>query len=290
MHFLHQSMRYTVLKQKIEVLVECGTSFQPLTIALSLLMEQYEIAKVHILTTHSAMEGAEKVVETFFPKQLYVIYGELVDANGTVYDQSEYAKNIQSAIKNLRHDPICIIASGTNWMTWQFSLATRDLPVFVVKTAKQFEEKSFFPQNEPLAIASCGQIGENDGATPIVYLQRLHNTTTPHKISIEEKTINFLGHEIELTPQLAAMYAYLLEKGGQLDLSMDHTDEFNMFCESNAVFDNERVPVDNFVSRFKPNISKINSLFEESHELVKKHLIIERDGNRCYIASWELIL
>lgn len=278
------------MKPKIEVLIECGTTYQPLTIAFSLLMEQYEIVRAHILTTHSAMEAVEKVVETFFPKQLYIIYGELVDASGTIHDQSEYAANIQSAIKSLRHDAVCIIASGTNWMTWQFSLATREFPTYVVKTAKQFEEKSFFPQKEPLAIASCGEVGENDGSMPIVYLQRLHHSPNTDRISVEDKTVKFLGHEVELTPQLAAMYAYLLTKGGQLDLSIDHTDEFNSFCETRDAFDNDRVPVEDFHSRFKPNISKINAILEESHELVQRHLFIERDGNRFYIRGWELIL
>ncbi len=90
--------------------------------------------------------------------------------------------------------------------------------------------------------------------------------------------------------RLAAMYAYMLHNGGMLDLSVEHTDTFNKFCEANISFNNERVPVDNFQARFKPNISKINAQLEESHALVQKHLIIQRDGNRFYIAGCELIL
>lgn len=278
------------MKPKIELLIECGTTYQPLTIAFSLLMEQYEITRAHILTTHSAMEAVEKVVETFFPKQLYIIYGELVDANGTIHDQAEYAKNLNFAIKSLKHDAIAIIASGTNWMTWQFSLATKDYPTYVVKTQKPFEEKSFFPHKEALAISECGKISTNDENTPITYLQRLYHTPETKRLFVEGTTIKFLGHEIELTPQLAAMYAYMIHKGGQLDLSVDHTDEFNRFCEVNSSFDNERVPVDNFQSRFKPNVSKINAIFEESHELVKKHLPIDRESNRFFMLGWELVL
>jgi hypothetical protein len=33
------------MKPKIELLIECGTTYQPLTIAFSLLMEQYEITR-----------------------------------------------------------------------------------------------------------------------------------------------------------------------------------------------------------------------------------------------------
>jgi|GEM_PF-3423404 len=278
------------MKPKIEALIESGTTYQPLTIALSLLEEQYDIVKIHILTTHSAMEAVNKVLETFYPKQLYVIYGELVDAVGSLYDQAEYDKNIKTAVKSLKHDAVAIIASGTNWMTWQFSLATKDFPAFIVKTAKPYEEKSFFPQKEPLAISECGKVDENDGSTPVVYLQRLYCSSNVEKITVENKTIKFLGHEVGLTPQLAAMYAYLLHKGGQLDLSNDHTCDFNTFCENNSAFDNERVPVDSFHARFKPNVSKINAQFEEAHELVRKHLVIERDNNRFYIVGWELIL
>jgi hypothetical protein len=278
------------MKPKIEVLIECGTTYQPLAIAFSLLMEQYEIVKAHILTTHSCMEAVEKVVETFFPKQLYIIYGELVDANGNIHDQAEYAKNINSAIKSLKNDAVAVIASGTNWMTWQFSLATREYPTYVVKTAKAYEEKSFFPQNEPLAIASCGKIGENDGSTPIVYLQKLHHSPSNDRISVKDKTVKFLGHEIELTPQLAAMYAYLLDNGGVIDLSTNHTDAFNAFCEKSSVFDNERVPVDSFHARFKPNVSKINAELEKAHDLVKRHLVIGRENNKFFIIGWELFL
>jgi hypothetical protein len=277
------------LKPKIELLIECGLTYQPLTIALSLLSEQYEIAKVHILTTHSAMQAVEKVVETFFPKQLYIIYGELVDANGTEHDQAEFLQNIQTAVNSLQNSAIAIIASGTNWMTWQFCNALKEYDTYVVKTAKPFEEKSFFPQYEKLAIAECGKIGENEQDVPIVYLQKLYTKPQKQKLAIDAKTIKFLGHEIELTTQLAAMYAYLIENNGMVDLGVEHTDIYNKFCELNSAFDNERALVDSFAARFRPNVSKINTIIEEHHELAQKHLVIERDGNRFFISGYELI-
>lgn len=281
---------YFAMKPKIELLLQCGVTYQPLTIAFSLLKERYEIVRAHIITTYSAMPAIEKVLETFFPEQLYIIYGELVDAAGSAHDQFEYAANINIALKTTKHDVIGIIASGTSWMTWHFCKATSEIDTYIVKTSKAFEEKSFFPQNEILAIDERGIIGENCGKTPVVYLQKLYNKPQATKIYVDNKKIVFLGHSIELPTQLAAMYAFLIEKGGNLDLSNDYTVEFNLFCEKNQAFDNERAIVDSFQARFKPNVSKINSILGDAPDLAKKHLVIERDNNRFYMSGWELVL
>lgn len=159
--------------EKIELIIQCGLTYQPLTIAISLLQERYEIQKLHIVTTHSAMKGAEDVMDSFFASLNYTVYGEFVDGGGSDSDQSEYVLLLRQIRDGLRHQPLAVIASGTNWMTYHFARELEGVPTFVVKTAKAFEEKSFFPQNEKVAVNDYGEVARNDGKTPIVYLQRL---------------------------------------------------------------------------------------------------------------------
>ncbi len=277
------------MKDKIEILISCGLTYQPLTIAISLLSEQYEITKAHILTTHNCMAQIEQVMDTLLPEQPYIIYGELVDANGDECDQAEFLHNIKTALNTLKNEAVAVIASGTNWMTWQFCSALKEKDTYIVKTSKPFEEKSFFPQYEKLAVSNCGQISKNEQDSQIVYLQKLHNKPQTQKLIMDAKTVKFLNQNIELATQLAAMYAYLIQNNGILDLSHEHTDMYNKFCELNTTFDNERAFVDSFADRFKPNVSKINAILENHHALVQKHLVIKRDGSKFFISGYELI-
>lgn len=274
--------------EKIELIIQCGLTYQPLTIAVSLLAEKYDIQKLHIVTTYSAMKGAEEVMDAFFGSLNYSVYGEFVDATGSESDQAEYALNLRNILLSLKHKPIAVIASGTNWMTYHFARELEEVPTFVVKTAKAFEEKSFFPQNEPIAVAECGGVAINDGKTPVVYLQRLCPECNEKRFFVRERTLHFLGHEIELTLQEAAMFAFLAACGGVLDLESDYTAEFNAFCEANEYYDNYRVFVEEFTGRFRQTVSKINSKLEEYPPIVQKHLSIERKGSRYEINPFVL--
>ncbi|MDD3465744.1 MAG: hypothetical protein PHE67_01250 [Campylobacterales bacterium] len=269
--------------QNIEAIIQCGMTYQPLTIAISLISQTYTLSRVHILTTHSAMHGIEKIMDEFFGNLNYAVYGDFVDANGSEYDQSEYISNIEMILKNIKYQPIAVVASGTNWMTHHFSKKMIDMPIYVVKTMPAFEEKSFFPQNEPLAIGECGTIVQNDGKTPVCYLQKLIFENKPNRFFVEGRVVHFLGHQVELTLQEAAMFAFLASVGGVIDLEDDYTLEFNSFCESNSYYDNNRVFVDEFTGRFRQTVSKINSKLDECTPIVKKHLTIERRGNKYEI-------
>lgn len=267
--------------EKIELIIQCGLTYQPLTIAISLLGEKYDIQKLHIVTTHSAMKGAKEVMDAFFASLDCCIYGEFVEATGSQSDQAEYVLNLRHALGLLKHTPIAIIASGTNWMTYHFANELHNIPTFVVKTAKAFEEKSFFPQNEPIAIGGCGGVSINDGKTSIVYLQKLYRECNEERFFIRGRTLYFLGNKIELTLQEAAMFSFLASHGGVLDLENDYTAEFNAFCEKNEHYDSYRVFVDEFAGRFRQTVSKINSKIEGHPTIVQEHLKIVRQGS-CY--------
>jgi len=90
----------------IEVLVECGITYQPLTIGLQLLKNTHDIKRVHVLTTYSAYEGAMLLLEEFFPDLNVIFYGEFVDVGGRLEDQREYRANVASALNFARHPVI----------------------------------------------------------------------------------------------------------------------------------------------------------------------------------------
>ncbi len=274
--------------EKIEAIIQCGLTYQPLTIAVSLLRESYDIQKLHIVSTHSAMKGVEEVMDAFFACINYTVYGEFVDSIGSESDQSEYASVLNGILQNLKYKPIAIVASGTNWMTYHFARELSEVSTFVVKTVKAFEEKSFFPQNEIVGTTECGEIVINDGKNPIVYLQRLSPQKVEKRFFVQERSIFFLGYEVELTLQEAAMFAFLAFNGGVLDLDNDYTDEFNGFCEADTHYDNYRVFVEEFTGRFRQNISKINGKLDEYPAIIKKHLTIERKGSRYEINRFVL--
>jgi hypothetical protein len=227
-------------------------------------------------------------MDAFFASLNYSVYGEFVDAAGSVSDQHEYKTALENIKHSIRHTPIAIVASGTNWMTYHFAKSLHGIPSFIVKTAPAFEEKSFFPQNEPIAVGACGTVTQNDGKTPIVYLQKLIEGEESARFFVEERSLFFLGHKIELTLQEAAMFAFLAYCGGVVDLENDYTAQFNAFCESHQSYDNYRVFVDEFTGRFRQTVSKINSKLEEYPPIVQKHLTIERKANRYEINPFVL--
>lgn len=274
--------------EKIELIIQCGLAYQPLTIALSLLGESYDIQRLHIVATHSAMKGAEDVMDAFFASLNYSVYGEFVDAAGSESDQEEYALNLRRVKNSIKRPAIAVIASGTNWMTYHFAKELDGIPAFVVKTAKAFEEKSFFPQKEPIALNENGIAVVNDGKTPIVYLQRLDLISKEKRFFVKERTLSFLGHKIELTLQEAAMFSFLAACGGALDLENDYTKEYNAFCETSQSYDNCRVFVEEFTGRFRQTVSKINAKLEECPAIVQKHLTVKRSGSKYEINPFAL--
>lgn len=273
----------------IEVLVECGTTYQPLTIGLHLLQQRYRIERVHILTTRSGYEGARTVMEEFLETMNVITYGTFVDGEGTASDQAEYRANIAMALSYAKHPVVALIASGTNWMTWIFSQMLREHPCYSVRTKKEFKDKCFLPQENVIGTDEEGNVYRYEGS--ISTLMELQNTPNGARLYLQDKTLHFIGRRAErFSMQEAAMYAYLLSLGGVLDLQTDHTERFNAFCESSEEYATERTLVDEFAQRFRHNVSKINAKLEASHELIRMHLTIERDGERYTLKSPEALL
>jgi hypothetical protein len=48
--------------------------------------------------------------------------------------------------------------------------------------------------------------------------------------------------------------------------------------------------VEDFVGRFRQNVSKINAKIEEAHPIVIRHLTIEREGERYRLRTVESLL
>lgn len=271
----------------IEVLIECGTTYQPLTIGLQLLKNTYDIKRVHVLTTFSAYEGAMTIIEEFFPNVSVIYYGEFVDGGGRLEDQREYRSNVQSALRFAKHPVIGLVASGRNWMTWIFSQLMSQHPCFYVKTRKEFEDKCFLAQENIIGTDDEGNVYRHEGVVSM--LMPLQGEISTPRLYVRDRKISFLGHEIALTMQEAAMYDYLLRCGGELLSDEDHTSTYNAFCESHEDYDTERSLVDNFRDRFRQNVSKINSKIEETHPIVIRHLIIEREGERYRLRTVETL-
>lgn len=272
----------------IEVIVECGTTYQPLTIGLQLLKSTYNVKRVHVLTTFSAYEGAMTVIEEFFPDMNVIYYGEFVDGGGRLEDQREYRKNVESALGYARHEVFGLVASGTNWMTWIFSQAMHAHPCYYVKTRKEFEDKCFLPQENIIGTDAEGNVYRNEGS--VSSLMPLQGEVDLPRLFVQDRKISFLGHEVSLTMQEAAMFDYLLRCGGELCVCEDHTGTFNAFCESHEDYDTERSLVEDFSSRFRQNVSKINSKIEEAHPIVVRHITIEREGERYRLRTVESLL
>ena len=271
----------------IEVLIECGTTYQPLTIGLQLLKNTHDIKRVHVLTTYSAYEGAMTIINEFFPDLNVIYYGEFVDADGKLEDQNEFRSNVTSAISYTKYPIIGLLASGTGWMTWIFSRLMSEYPCYYVKTRREFEDKCFLPQENVIGTDDEGNVYRHEGVVSM--LMPLQGSIEKPRLSVQDRKISFLGHEVTLTMQEAAMYDYLLRCGGELCSVDDHTDAYNMFCESHEDYDTERSLVDEFIPRFRQNVSKINGKIEESHPIVVRHLLIERKGDRYSLRTVEAL-
>lgn len=271
-----------------EVLVECGTTYQPITIGLHLLKNTHDIKRVHILTTFSAYEGAMTIIEEFFPDLNVIYYGEFVDGGGRLEDQREYRSNVEAALRFAKHPVIGLVASGTNWMTWIFSQMMNAHPCYYVKTRKEFEDKCFLPQENIIGTDEDGNVYRHEGS--VSSLMPLHGEVTAPRLYVRDRKVSFLGHEVALTMQEAAMFDYLLRCGGELCIEEDHTGHYNAFCESHEDYDTERSLVEDFTARFRQNVSKINSKIEEAHPIVVRHLTIERDGERYRLRTVESLL
>jgi hypothetical protein len=272
----------------IEVLIECGTTYQPLTIGLQLLKNTHNIKRVHVLTTFSAYEGAMTIIEEFFPDVSVIYYGEFVDGGGRLEDQREYRSNVESALRFVKHPVIGLVASGTNWMTWIFSQLMSQYPCYYVRTRKEFEDKCFLPQENIIGTDDEGNVYRHEGV--VSSLMPLQGNVDTPRLYVRNRKISFLGHEVSLTMQEAAMYDYLLRCGGELYSEDEHTIPYNSFCESHEDYDTERSLVEDFISRFRQNVSKINSKIEEAHPIVVRHISIERDGEKYRLRTVESLL
>jgi hypothetical protein len=272
----------------IEVLVECGITYQPLTIGLQLLKNTYDIKRIHILTTYSGYEGVKLLMDELFSDLKYITYGEFVDVEGRLEDQREYRANITSAINFSKYPIIGLVASGTVWMTWIFSQMMDGRQCFYVHTAKEFQDKCFLPQENIIGTDDNGKVYHHEGV--VSRLMPLQGDVQSPRLYVRERKISFLGHEVALTMQEAAMFDYLLRCGGELQCDGEHTDAYNAFCESHEDYDTERSLVEDFISRFRQNVSKINAKIEEAHPLVVRHLLIERDDNRYHLRTVESLL
>jgi hypothetical protein len=261
-----------------ELIIQCGTTYQPLTTALAIATKKMEIHRVHILSTFEGLQALHPVMEQYFPQVRYVGYGDYVSGRGTQSDQAEFEKNIRFVKERLEYDEVFIIASGTNWMTFIAGNHFASVPCFMVQTRREFEHKSFLPLEEPIAVDESGQLVQNDGQ--VSRLVPIKVGSKSRRFAIEESAIRFLDYRIALTNQEAAMYHYLIENGGTLDLNTDHTESFNRFCQERPEYDNNRALLDGktFADRFPTVVSKINAKLEPHAPILRHHLMLKKSN------------
>ncbi|MBB5022262.1 hypothetical protein [Desulfurispira natronophila] len=273
---------------KRNVIIQSGNIYQPLTLGISMLQEQCEINEVYVLTTFSLVPEIEKLLEHFYPDIPRRIFGMYVSAKGSASDQREYRKNIEKVLGLAGVDSVAMIASGTNWMTWHFARFLGDMEAYTVRTRKEFQDKSFLPEEDAVTVDTAGNVIHHEGK--VSELVPLNADCPRPRLDIRGRTIHFLDHHIELPAQQAAMYAFMIEKGCRLDMRHDYTAEFNDFCERSPEHDSYRAILDNgktFYERFRQNVSKINSKLRECDEIVRLHLSIEKEED-CPVDVYRL--
>jgi len=161
-------------------------------------------------------------------------------------------------------------------------------PCYYVKTRKEFEDKCFLPQENIIGTDDEGNVYRHEGVVSM--LMPLQGEVNMPRLYVRDRKVSFVGHEVALTMQEAAMFDYLLKCGGVVCCEEEHTSAYNAFCESHEDYDTERSLVEDFVSRFRQNVSKINSKIEEAHPIVIRHLTIERDGDSYRLRTIESLL
>lgn len=263
-----------------DFIIQCGITYQPLIIGLNLLKEKYKPGKIYIAATFPAVHAVETLLNEYFPDTPHIIKGEFVSGKGCESDQREYEQILKSYVTEAEN-PVCLIASGTNWMTFLFSKTAADCECYTVRTHKDFQQKSFTPTQERFTANSEGKLIKNN--EKVCELVPFMVYEEEARLRIYGKTLYFLGHEITLAQQEAAMLAYFLHLGGELDISENHKDEFNKFCESRPEYDSYRVMLDDdknsdFADRFKQNVSKINAALKENDKIIFHHLKLVRTG------------
>ncbi|UCZ57718.1 hypothetical protein LGV61_05435 [Desulfurispirillum indicum] len=260
------------------LIIQSGNIYQPMTMGISMVRERCEIGEVFVLTTFSLVPEIDKLLNRFFPDIPRRIFGMYVSAKGSASDQREYRKNVEKVLRLAGENPIAMIASGTNWMTWHFARYLGDMEAYTVRTRKEFQEKSFLPERDAVTVDPAGNVIHHEGQ--ICELVPLNADCPRPRLDIQGRTIHFLDHHIELPMQQAAMYAFMVENGCHLDMREDYTQAFNDFCERSPQFDSYRSMLDegkSFHERFKQNVSKINSHLRQCEEIVRLHLSIEKD-------------
>lgn len=269
-----------------DFIIQCGITYQPFVIGLNLLQEKYAPGKIYIATTYPAVSAIRTLMSEYFPNIEYIIEGCFVSGKGCYSDQNEYTR----IIKNFEQEainPVCLIASGTNWMTYLFSKLLLEAECYTIRTHKDFQQKSFTPEQDRFSADSNGRlvkVCENEKISELVLLK---NDEDSRRLSINGKTVCFLGQKITFAQQEAAMFAYFLHIGGELDIRDNHKEEFNRFCENDAQYDSYRVMLDDdddtsFADRFKQNVSKINGTLKTCDKIIQNHLKIIREDSFYY--------
>ncbi|MEF3191403.1 MAG: hypothetical protein K6347_02455 [Campylobacterales bacterium] len=264
-----------------DIIIQCGITYQPLTIGIDLLQKTHSLGTLHLITTHVGIDAIKELMSHYFPHLSYRIYGHFVDGEGNAHDQAEFAREIQNALSSCQHEIYGLIASGTNWMTSIFSKLLIDKPLFVIQTQKEFKDRGFLPEEDKIV---------PDGNGNIVHRRQSISKLVPVSIDlalerfmIKDRTLSFMGRSVQLSLQEAAMYDYFYQVcQGSIDLAIDHTDTYNQWCETHPEYDNYRVFVEEFAPRFRQNISKINKKIMEGSQIVAKYLKIHKIDHNIF--------
>lgn len=267
-----------------DFIIQCGITYQPFVIGINLLKERYTPRKIYVVSTFPAVNAVSTLMNEYFPDIEYIIKGDYISGKGCLADQTEYTQIIKRFMEEAEA-PVCLIASGTNWMTFLFSKLIADTECYTVRTHKDFQQKSFTPSKEQFTANSEGRLIKT--YEKVSELVPLAAYNSEQRLRICGKTLYFLGHRVTFAHQEAAMLAYFLHIGGELDIREEHKNEFNKFCENNAEYDSYRVMLDDdsdsgFADRFRQNISKINSTLKTCDEIIYHHLKLIKENQFHY--------
>jgi hypothetical protein len=296
-----------------ELIIECGIDYEPLIIGISLLSQKLnaQIDYIHILTTREAREQIEFSMQKHLPGleegHHFSIYADNISGDGSSIDQLNYSKTMYKIIENYRlyqskHSLKFIIASGRSWMTFLTGIVKGDSKVlleqWLVWTAPELEDDSFFPQDEifyeedgklvPIDINKEGRKEIN--GKPLTALIQIGQHSEYYSLTIENNVLNFLGDTIKLTNQQAAFYAYMLENSGEMNmLDSDFITSFNSYCLENQFYNKEKtlLSIEYEIDNVRSFVSNINKrILQLNKEIINHNLILEIvDIQRGSVAS-----
>jgi hypothetical protein len=263
---------------KKTIIIQCGLEYQPiLNTVLKNLELHHEPLQFHLILNITIIEKIKFLLEHHYQEyynegtfKFHILEAEKSIEN-TYYDLTK--KIINQCINfNNNLSTEFIIASGRKWMSFLSGYLCSDYsnsiqPSFVW-THPKLHNKNLLTENVNI-VSDTGEVIDLDAMNKkdeIIKFKAISILENYISIVVDNDTINFLGEKIKVTNQQAAIFSYLLNEGGKVEMtSSSFMKNFNNFCLTNGNYDKEKTllshsyeiaNVRSFVSNFNNKVKK----------------------------------